>query len=410
MGREVVLGEIAAAGAHLARLAPAAGVHRHPGPDAEAVAAGGLLQAKADPVVARRLPVLEQGGGVVDVADHEVEVPVAVEVAHGQAAARLLDQEAGPGGIRHVPELPAFVEEELVLLPEGLVKLGEAADVGIDVAVGDEEVQPAVEVGVEEGDAPAHRLEAGRGQARGAAHVLEEPVAQVPVEGLGVVGEGGEHEVQPAVVVVVAGVHPHPRLGPPLRVDGDAAQEADALEPAVPAVVVEEVGGRVVGHEEVDPAVVVVVGGEDAEAVAPRRVREAVGVGGFHEGAVAAVLEEQVGFAGQPRGAHHHLGASSPGHRSLRLHDVVPGGAHVARHVEVEIAVAVGVEERAAGAPASRRDAGLGRHVRERPVAVVPEQEVAPPVRHVEVELPVVVEVAHAHAVAPGSGVDPRFV
>ena len=66
-------------------------------------------------------------------------------------------------------------------------------------------------------------------------------------------------------------------------------------------------------------AVVVVVGGEDAEAVALGRVLEAVRVGGLDERPVALVLEEEVGLSGQAHGADHGLGTASPGERALGL-------------------------------------------------------------------------------------------
>ena len=127
----------------------------------------------------------------------------------------------------------------------------------------------------------------------------------------------------------------------------------------VAPVVVEEVGYGVVGHEEVHEAVVVVVGGEDSEAVGLGRVLEAVRLGGLDEGPVAPVLEEEVGLSGQAHGADHGLGPAPPGERALGLPDLLPGGVDVARHVEVEVAVAVGVEEGAAGAPARRLHPGL---------------------------------------------------
>ena len=87
------------------------------------------------------------------------------------------------------------------------------------------------------------------------------------------------------------------------------------------------------------------------------------------------------------------------------LQDVVPARLDVARDVEVEVAVGVRVEERAAGAPAAGGDAGPRRDLGERPVALVAVQEVRPPVRDVEIQPSVVVEVAGARAAAPGGGV-----
>ncbi len=92
------------------------------------------------------------------------------------------------------------------------------------------------------------------------------------------------------------------------------------------------------------------------------------------------------------------------------LDDLVPAGLHVARDVEVEIAVGVGVEERAARAPAGGRDTGRRRHVLEGAVALVAKEEVGAPVRDVEVERAVAVVVARADAVAPCGRVEPRLL
>ncbi len=160
-----------------------------------------------------------------------------------------------------------------------------------------------------------------------------------------------------AVAVVVSRVDTHARLGPPLGVDRHPGEESHALERAVSAVPVEEVRVRVVRHEEVRPAVVVVVRGHHAEAVGTRRVGEAVDVGRLGERAVPAVLEEEVGLARQPGGPHHDPGAVPPHERPLRAGELAPARVDVAGDVEVQVPVAVGVDEGATGAPAGGLDA-----------------------------------------------------
>jgi hypothetical protein len=58
--------------------------------------------------------------------------------------------------------------------------------------------------------------------------------------------------------------------------------------------VIQEIRIRVVGDEQIDEPVVVVIGRHDAEAVGARLVREAVRVGGLHEPSVADIVEEQI--------------------------------------------------------------------------------------------------------------------
>ncbi len=181
------------------------------------------------------------------------------------------------------------------------------------------------------------------------------------------------------VAVVVAGVGAHPRLGARVAVHRDAGDEPDALEAAVPEVAIEEVGVRVVGHEQIDEPVVVVVGRDDAEAVGAGRIGEAVRLGRLHEAAVPDVLEEQIGLAGQAGRSDHDARPVAPDERPLRAHDRVPGRLDVARDIQVQVAVGIRVEERAAGAPAAGGHAGARGDLLERAVAAVAEQRSSGP-------------------------------
>ena len=141
-----------------------------------------------------------------------------------------------------------------------------AVDLGVDVAVGGEEVEPAVVVVVEEGGAPAEEGNGGFGDAELVADVGEVAVAVVVVEDLVVVGEGGVVEVDAAVVEVVAGGDAHAGGFAAAFVEGVTAGVACVFEGAVALVEVEVVGGTVVRDEEVWLAVAVDVDEEGGEA------------------------------------------------------------------------------------------------------------------------------------------------
>ena len=107
---QVVLRQVAAPGTDLANLRP-------PPPHStstRAPIANGLEpclpHVDPEPVVPALLRVLEQRGLLVHRAHHDVGVAVVVEVADGEAAARLLHGEAPPGRGRHVAEPPALVQ------------------------------------------------------------------------------------------------------------------------------------------------------------------------------------------------------------------------------------------------------------------------------------------------------------
>ena len=254
------------------------------------------------------------------------------------------------------------------------------------------------------------RLNVGPAMPADVARVLEVPAVDVVIERVAIVRECREHQIHPRVAVVVAGVGAHARLGARVAVHRHARGQSRAFEAAVPEVVIQEIRVRVVRDEHVDEPVVVVVGRHDAEAVGLGRVGQAVRGGGLHEPSVADVLEEQIRTLREVRpGLTMMCGPSRQTERPLRPHDRIPRRLDVARDVEVQIAVAVGIEERAPRAPAAGGHAGAGSHLLERAVATVAEQRVRSPVGDVEIEAAVAVEIAGARAAAPRREIHARL-
>src|SRR5439155_26496087 len=87
---------------------------------------------------------------------------------------------------------------------------------------------------------------------------------------------------------------PYAPLGQSLGVVGGAREQALLLERAVSAIEPEQVGGAIVGHVEVEPAVAVEVGGDDTQA-GPERLRDAGRLGDVREAAATVVAEETSG-------------------------------------------------------------------------------------------------------------------
>ena len=120
----------------------------------------------------------------------------------------MLQPQARPHLIAHVGKAPLpLIAEELVLL---LIRHSiEQVDVVVEVAVGDKQVAVAVVVVVDEEGAPGEELQAGDPQPGLKGHVGEKPVAEVAVQAVGLPLVVGDEEVEPAIAVVVAHVNPH---------------------------------------------------------------------------------------------------------------------------------------------------------------------------------------------------------
>ena len=269
--------------------------------------------------------------------------------------------------------------------------------------VGGEDVGPAVEVEVEEEAAERQGQQGGPPDGRARAFVDEQAVALVVIQGHHLGREVADHQVGPARAVVVGGVGPHPRAGHPRVAERHPGQHPDVFERAVAAVLEELVGLRVVGHEEVRPAVVVEVEHDDAQRL--RRGRAHAG-GRRHvfEGRVAPVAIERAALPLIRLGRAVRLLVARQRAEQVGLGRPV----HVVADEQVEMAVGVIVEPQGGGREAGVADPRRVGDVREGAVARAPEQAVGPQHGQIDVHVPVVVEVGGGPAQAVQGDVEPR--
>ena len=195
----------------------------------------------------------------VDAIDDYVEVAIVVVVSEGGSAGGCRGGDAGTGLRGDLFELAvAEIAIEVLVLRVGGVDAG-AFNLGVDVAVGHEDVEPPVIVHVEEAYTPAE--EAGvDAEAGEIGVVVEVAVAEVEVEGVGVASKIGFDDVEETVAVEVADGDAHACLGFAVGGVGDAGLDGDIFERAVFLVLIERCGGRVVGDVDVGPAIIVEVG------------------------------------------------------------------------------------------------------------------------------------------------------
>ena len=166
-------------------------------------------------------------------------------------------------------------------------------DFRIDVAVADQNVGPAVVVEIEEAAAPAEKLRV-RAEAGGEGGVFEGAAAEIVIERRSVAGEIGFHEVEIAIEIIIGGGNAHARLRFAVGTEGAAGFDGDVLESSVLLVVVERAGGGIVGDIDIGPAVVVEVGGENAQAVGAVGAQDSRGLADVGKRAVAVIVVENI--------------------------------------------------------------------------------------------------------------------
>src|SRR5439155_18327408 len=139
---------------------------------------------------------------------------------------------------------------------------------GIDMPVGQKDVQPTVVLNVHKAASPAQvaRVLAQTGRQCG---VDEIPISGARVKAGGVVREVGFEDVEPAVGVVVAGGSAHAGLFLAVFVVGATGLHGNVGEGAILVVAEQKTGCGITGDIDIGPAVVVEITGQRGERIVP---------------------------------------------------------------------------------------------------------------------------------------------
>src|SRR5579883_864428 len=402
--------KISALRQHRLRLPPIAVACHHRRADRRAVRLRALQQ-HFQPMAGASQIIAQQRGRLVHVHDQDVEVAVVIEIAESDATARVRLGDARPGLLQQFFELAGaeIAKDHARRLVRDLGQL--VLDFRIDHAGGVEQIGQAVVIQVHNAGAPADepRLDAQPGAAR---HIQKHALAVVAVEHGQIVLEVGLENVEVTVGVVVADAQPHARLQFAVLAQRDAAFETAFGERAVAVVAEQQAGGKVAGHVEVAPAVAIEIGRGGGERVARLHRQDAGFFADIGKGSVAVI-------AVQPAGILRHSGRmaidwhiaivaggvlSARGHPGLVEH-------HVVRDEQVEPAVAVVIDPRAAAAVADARvqQAGAFGHIGEGAVAVVVEQQVLAPAGDEKIVEAVVIVIPDGDAGGPHGAAQAGF-
>src|SRR5579862_2117282 len=115
----------------------------------------------------------------------------------------------------------------------------ESVNLRIDVAVGDENIEPGVVVHVEKSRAPTNVRIAGRADTRGPTHVVESLRPHIAIERVGLLLKMRDEKAETAAVVEVAPIDAHVTEFRAFPAEGHTGEHSHVSERAVVIVVVE---------------------------------------------------------------------------------------------------------------------------------------------------------------------------
>src|SRR6266702_1600060 len=197
--------------------------------------------------------------GTVVCGHQNVEITVAIEVSVSQATPY-------PRFFEAAARFTSYIAKFSVSEIEKKLRRLRVADVPTDVshgfvnvAIDNCQIQSAIQVDIEEQAAETEGVPGGRPDARKNGHVVENSGSACAIETDHFVVEVGDGDAGPAGIFEVSDINAHPGACFSLGTERQASSDRDILELAVPQIAVELVGLRVVGDEQVRPAVLVVV-------------------------------------------------------------------------------------------------------------------------------------------------------
>ena len=129
----------------------------------------------------------------------------------------------------------------------------------VDVPVSDREVERAIEIDVEEGTAEAERVARGKSDPRGHGNIVVDSRPRGAIQADHLVVEIRDGNSRPPRIFEVADIHTHPGACLAFRAERQSRVHRRILEFSVAKISVEFVRLRVVGHQQIGPAVLVVV-------------------------------------------------------------------------------------------------------------------------------------------------------
>ena len=249
-----------------------------PGAYAIDIGRAGIMKPDSNPAMPQLLVVSKKKRTIPRLGHDEIEIPIGIDVSIRCPTTHDRSDEVSSGFRWNDLEAGCLIRP---LIPEQLPRLTillarlDLADLLFEVSIGLEEIEPTIEVVVEEEQAKGEQWSSRGPDALEDGLVGEElPVADVEARHL--IGEVADADPHQFIVAIVGGVDAHRSGRLTSIVVGDTELRPHLLEGAIAQISIEEIPGRIVGHDEIHPTVPIHIDGHDRQRFAHRDPRSRV--------------------------------------------------------------------------------------------------------------------------------------
>src|SRR5437660_4095839 len=288
----------------------------------------------------------------VNIFEDNVNSPIVVEITKSSAAARLRDGNCRADEIADISKCAVVLVQEYELALAVLGSHLERIHLRINVTVDDEQVRPAVVIQVNAARAPTQVWHSGDTNPGSIGHFGEVHVPVIAIERVVLAIKVGELDGKTSGAVLVARCHSHPCHFATIAANRRSRHETHICEMPTAIVAIKIVRGRIIGDEQVGPAIVIEITPEDTQTVVAGRVIHPGRLGDISKGAVSIVAMEAVSQTlHAPWPTLHRDATKMTGSTDTKLWQVLEVQLHITRNHEVHEAVAIVVGKSRTGRP-----------------------------------------------------------
>src|ERR1700722_18523726 len=253
------------------------------------------------------MDIPQEGWNSAELIDHHIDLSIVEQVTECRTARRQRRTQPRAFACGNEFELSiSFVAKKQGPLGKGRPPVG-LVHFRVNMTVRKEEISPAIVVKIQETGSPAEERDRYFGNSGLIADVRVIPVSVITVKRFVIIRECGGREIEKIIVQIIPDRNSHGRGFAAVFIQSKSGRVTYIFEGAVPLVQVQEVGGRIVGHDQVGFRVIVYVREDGCQPVESAGILHTRLFADVSEGAVSVVVKQMIWFTPKAARSAHDI-------------------------------------------------------------------------------------------------------
>ncbi len=280
----------------------------------------------------------------------------------------------------------------------------------IHMPITDKDIQPPIIIRIKEPHTPP-QIPRIYPQSRQIRMVLKRPIPQVLIQRVRIPRKIRLHNIKETISVKIPHANSHASLRFSVRRVRNPTLNRLILERPILLIPIESSRRRIIRHIDIRPPIVIQVCHRHAKSISPYGLQHPRFSTHIRKRPITIVPVKDILPTLQPRRPTSHLDPLIRTPCSLRQRRRLRIEIDIVRHKQIQVPILVIIQKRTPRVPprSTLQQPCLRRHIRKRPIPVVPPKHVLPVITHKKIVVPIVVIVPNATTLTPSSSPQPSF-